>query len=890
MSPEKPYTDSLGIVAGLSSAMGEVRYFSLNRLSEKLGKDITRMPYTLKILLESVVRNIDGSLIGEDDVKKLVFGQEGEVPFMPARVLMQDFTGVPALVDLAVMRDALADLGGDAQRVDPRIPVDLVIDHSVQVDRYATRRALLYNADMEFKRNRERYELLRWGAAIFKNLRVVPPATGICHQVNLEYLAKAVQTVQTAHTGDETYAFPDTLVGTDSHTPMIDGLGVLGWGVGGIEAEAVMLGQPYYMLVPDVIGFRLTGRLRPGTTPTDIVLHVIERLRKYGVVGKFVEFFGPGVASMSVADRALVSNMSPETGATVVYFPADANTLLYLSETGRPKELVDLVEKYMRAQGLFRDKGTPGPDFTDVIEFDLASIEPSIAGPKWPQDRIPLNRAHTSIPEMLKSMKKKCREVHFSLHGRDAVIEDGSVVIAAITSCTNTSNPTVMVGAGMLAKKAVQLGLEVPPHVKTSLAPGSKVVTRYLDGAELTPYLEALGFHLVGYGCTTCIGNSGPLLPEISRAIRENDLVTASVLSGNRNFEGRIHQEVRTNFLMSPPLVVAYALAGKMKNLTKEPVGYDRNGGAVYLSDIWPSEKEVQDVMQKVLSSDFFTTEYANVYTGNETWNQVKVKKAKRYAWNDTSTYIKKPPFFNGLTRQLPAQPVIEDARVLALLGETVTTDHISPAGSIPAESPAGKWLIEHGVKPEDFNSYGSRRGNHEVMMRGTFGNIRIKNLLVPGTEGGVTKLIPDGTVMPIYDAAVEYRGRGIPLIVIAGREYGAGSSRDWAAKGTLLLGVKAVIAESFERIHRSNLIGMGVLPLQFIEGQNVPSLGLTGMERYRIEPVHEAGQMLKVEAVSDTGELKGFSVLARLDTYIEFEYYRNGGILHTVLRQMARD
>ncbi len=885
MSPEKPYADSLGIVAGLSSAMGEVRYFSLSRLSEKLGKDISRMPYTLKILLESVVRNIDGSLIGEDDVKKLVFGQEGEVPFMPTRVLMQDFTGVPALVDLAVMRDALADLGGDAQRVDPRIPVDLVIDHSVQVDRYATRRALLYNADMEFKRNRERYELLRWGAVSFKNLRVVPPATGICHQVNLEYLAKAVQT---AHTGEETYAFPDTLVGTDSHTPMIDGLGVLGWGVGGIEAEAVMLGQPYYMLVPDVIGFRLTGRLRSGSTPTDIVLHVTERLRKYGVVGKFVEFFGPGVASMSVADRALVSNMSPETGATVVYFPADANTLLYLRETGRPKELVDLVEKYMRAQGIFKDKGTPDPDFTDVIEFDLASIEPSIAGPKRPQDRIPLNRAHTSIPDMLKSMKKKRREVHFTLHGRDAVIEDGSVVIAAITSCTNTSNPTVMVGAGVLAKKAVQLGLEVPPHVKTSLAPGSKVVTGYLDEAGLTPYLEALGFHLVGYGCTTCIGNSGPLLPEISRAIRENDLVTASVLSGNRNFEGRIHQEVRANFLMSPPLVVAYALAGKMKNLTKEPVGYDRNGGAVYLSDIWPSEKEVQDVLQKVLSSDFFTAEYANVYTGNKTWNQVKVKKAKRYAWNDTSAYIKKPPFFKGLTRQLPAQPVIEDARVLALLGETVTTDHISPAGSIPVESPAGKWLIEHGVKPEDFNSYGSRRGNHEVMMRGTFGNVRIKNLLVPGTEGGVTKLIPDGTVMPIYDAAVEYKGRGIPLIVIAGREYGAGSSRDWAAKGTLLLGVKAVIAESFERIHRSNLIGMGVLPLQFIEGQNAASLGLTGMERFGIEPVHEAGQMLKAEAVNDTGEEKKFSVLARLDTHIEFEYYRNGGILHTVLRQMA--
>jgi len=885
MSPEKPYIDSFGIETTLASAMGEVRYFSLGRLSEKLGKDISRMPLSLKILLESVVRNIDGSLIVEDNVKKFVFGQEGEMPFMPARVLMQDFTGVPALVDLAVMRDALADLGGDPRRVDPCIPVDLVIDHSVQVDHFATRKALEYNVDMEFRRNRERYELLRWGAASFDNLRVVPPATGICHQVNLEYLA---QVVQTASVGDKKYALPDTLVGTDSHTPMVAGLGVLGWGVGGIEAEAVILGQPYYMLVPDVIGCRLFGRLRPGTTPTDIVFHVTERLRKYDVVGKFVEFFGSGVETMSVADRALVSNMSPETGATVVYFPVDAGTINYLRETGRPGELIDLVEKYMKAQGLFRDKDTPDPEFTDIIEFDLASVEPSIAGPKRPQDRIPLNRVHTSIPAMLKTMKKKPREVHFSLHGRDTVIEDGSVVIAAITSCTNTSNPTVMVGAGLLAKKAVQLGLEVPSHVKTSLAPGSKVVSLYLDAAGLTPYLEALGFHLVGYGCTTCIGNSGPLLPEISMAILENDLVTASVLSGNRNFEGRIHQEVRANFLMSPPLVVAYALAGKMKNLTKEPVGYDRNGEAVYLSDIWPSEKEVQDFVQKVLSSDYFSTEYSNVFTGNETWNKVKVKKAERYAWNDTSTYIRKPPFFNGLTPGLPALPVIEDARVLVLLGETVTTDHISPAGSIPIESQAGQWLIEQGVTPENFNSFGSRRGNHEVMMRGTFANVRIKNLLVPGTEGGVTKLFPEGTVMPIYDASVEYARRGVPLIVIAGREYGAGSSRDWAAKGTLLLGVKAVIAESFERIHRSNLIGMGVLPLQFIEGQNASSLGLTGMERYRIEPVHQAGQKLEVEAVDDTGKKKTFTVQARLDTNVEFEYYRNGGILHTVLRHMA--
>ncbi len=887
MPSERLYIDSFGILAGLQTASGDVRYFSLRRLSEKLGKDISRMPFTLKILLESVVRNIDGNLIGEDDVEKLVFGGGQEVPFMPARVLMQDFTGVPALVDLAVMRDALADRGGHPQQINPRIPVDLVIDHSVQVDRFATLRALAYNADMEFKRNSERYELLRWGAASFDNLQVVPPATGICHQVNLEYLAKVVQT---AESGGASYAFPDTLVGTDSHTPMIDGLGVLGWGVGGIEAEAVILGRPYYMLLPDVIGLRLTGRLGPGTTPTDIVLHVTKRLREYGVVGKFVELFGPGVGSMTACDRALVSNMSPETGATVMYFPVDEKTLTYLRETGRTKERVDLVEKYMKAQGLFRDKDTPDPVFTDVIELDLASVEPSIAGPRRPQDRISLDRAHTSIPDMLKTMKRKSREVHFTLHGRDAVLEDGSVVIAAITSCTNTSNPTVMVGAGMLAKKAVQLGLDVPPHVKTSLAPGSKVVTRYLDEAGLTPYLEALGFHQVGYGCTTCIGNSGPLLTEISRAIRENELVTASVLSGNRNFEGRIHQDVRANYLMSPPLVVAYALSGKMKDLTREPVGCDKNGEAVYLSDIWPSEEEVQEVIRRVLSSKFFIDEYSNVYTGNETWNRVHVKKAERYAWNDSSTYIRKPPFFNGLSGRLARMPVIENARVLAFLGETITTDHISPAGSIPAESPAGKWLIEHGVKPEDFNSYGSRRGNHEVMVRGTFGNIRIKNFLVPGTEGGVTRLIPDGAVMPIYDAAVEYAGRGVPLIVIAGREYGAGSSRDWAAKGTQLLGVKAVIAESFERIHRSNLIGMGVLPLQFVDGQNASSLGLTGMERYSIETVYEVGQLLEVEAVFETGEKKRFDVRARLDTPVELEYYKNGGILHTVVRQMAGD
>ncbi len=890
MKEKRSYTDALNIIRELHTASGTFWYFSLNELASSLGWDISRMPVSLKILVESVVRNIDGRLITESDVKKMggwIEGAREEIPFMPARVIMQDFTGVPAIVDLAVMRDAFAELGGNPERINPLIPVDLIIDHSVQVDQFASVKSLAFNAEMEFRRNRERYEFLRWGAESFDNLKVVPPSTGICHQVNLEFLAKVVQTSESKR---GVLAFPDTLVGTDSHTTMIDGIGVLGWGVGGIEAEAVILGQPYYMLMPDVIGFRLTGKLNPGTTPTDIVLRVTERLREYGVVGKLVEFFGPGLHAMTVADRALVSNMSPETGATALYFPVDGQTLAYLAGSGRPKELIDLVEAYMREQGLFREDNGIEPQFTDVIELDLSSVEPSVAGPARPQDRIPLSQAHTSISTMLEKANREQKKVHLNLDGRDIELEDGSVVIAAITSCTNTSNPTVLIGAGLLAKKAVQHGLQVPSHVKTSLAPGSKVVTRYLEDAGLMPYLEALGFHVVGYGCTTCIGNSGPLRTEISEAVRENGLIAASVLSGNRNFEGRIHSDVRASYLVSPVLVVAYALAGTMnRDLTRDPIGTDRNGEEVFLGDIWPDESEVQEAIGASVSARLFAEEYADVYTSNETWNKVKITKAKRYNWGEKSTYIRKPPFFDDMPAEPPPPVSIENGRVLVLLGDTVTTDHISPAGSIPAESPAGRWLIDNGVKQRDFNSFGSRRGNHEVMVRGTFGNIRIRNLLVPETEGGVTKLLPSGAVLPIYDAATEYERRGVPLIIIAGREYGTGSSRDWAAKGTLLLGVKAVIAESFERIHRNNLIGMGVLPLQFNNGENASSVGLTGLESYSVDMLEKPGQELNVRVTDEKGKERSFTVTARVDTPVELEYYKNGGILHTVLRQMAR-
>ena len=914
-------SDPFGTQKFLSTKSGKFTYYDLSELeTQGMGK-ISRMPFSIKILLEAVLRQIDGYAVTEEDLKALCQwssseSKQKEIPFKPARVVMQDFTGVPAIVDLAVMRDALADLGGDPQRISPIIPIDLVIDHSVQVDRYASVRALETNADMEFKRNRERYEFLRWGAGSFENFQVVPPATGIVHQVNLEYLARVVEK---RRIDGKWTVFPDTLVGTDSHTTMINGIGVLGWGVGGIEAEAAILGQPLYMLIPEVIGFKLTGSLSAGITATDLVLTVTQNLRAYGVVGKIVEFFGPGLSALSVADRATIGNMSPEYGATAGFFPVDGETLNYLAFTGRKTEQVELVERYTKEQGIFRTDQTPQPEYADVLELDLGTVEPSLAGPKRPQDRIILSAAGKAWLLVVKSMSPAKRLENDSrwageggtpaaaeegagaaseaaqpggtpvvVSGRQDYLDHGSVVIAAITSCTNTSNPAVMLSAGILAKKAVKLGLQVPVYTKTSLAPGSRVVTRYLDDSGLTPYLEALGFHLVGYGCTTCIGNSGPLHPEVSRAIRERDLTVVSVLSGNRNFEGRIHPEVKANYLASPPLVVAYALAGTMDiDLSSDPIGLDRNENPVYLKDIWPTSAEI-DAAAAHVSPEMFAEEYANVFTGNETWNAVKITESRRYDWDSKSAYIRKPTFFDGLSKELPPLPETRDARVLALLGDSVTTDHISPAGAIPEDSPAGKWLLAQGVGKEDFNTYGSRRGNHEVMIRGTFGNIRIRNRLVPGVEGGYTRYLPADEQMFIYDAAVKYQQDQTPLLVIAGKEYGSGSSRDWAAKGTILLGVKAVIAESFERIHRSNLIGMGVLPLQFKDGENAESLGLTGEESYSLQAVEKPGQELTVSAATKDGAQKKFQVLSRLDTPVELDYYRNGGILHTVLRNMA--
>jgi len=913
--------DPFGTEKALSTKSGKLTYCDLNELEKQgLGK-ISRMPFSIKILLEAVLRQIDGFAVTEEDLKALCHwdspeAKQREIPFKPARVVMQDFTGVPAIVDLAVMRDALADLGGDPQRINPNIPIDLVIDHSVQVDRYATVQALAANAEMEFKRNRERYEFLRWGASSFENFQVVPPATGIVHQVNLEYLARVVEKRKV---GGKWRAFPDTLVGTDSHTPMINGIGVLGWGVGGIEAEAAILGQPLYMLIPEVIGVKMTGTLPAGVTATDLVLTVTQMLRSYGVVGKIVEYFGPGLSSLSVADRATIGNMSPEYGATAGFFPVDSETLKYLAFTGRKAEQLDLVERYTKEQGLFRTDQTPQPQYTHVLELDLTTVEPSLAGPKRPQDRIPLSDARKAWLEVAKALRSadgneekgrweyeggtpvtsagaekagdasRTRGIPVVVSGRRDYLQHGSVVIAAITSCTNTSNPAVMLAAGILAKKAVKHGLQVPVFTKTSMAPGSRVVTRYLEEAGLMPYLEALGFHPVGYGCTTCIGNSGPLHPDVSRAICEADLTVVSVLSGNRNFEGRIHPEVKANYLASPPLVVAYALAGCMDiDLQNDPIGLDRNENPVYLRDIWPTNREIDEAVAANVSPQMFEREYANVFTGNQTWNAVKVSESSRYPWDETSTYIRKPAFFEGLAKELPSLPEIKGARVLALLGDSVTTDHISPAGAIPEESPAGKWLIGRGVRVEDFNTYGSRRGNHEVMIRGTFGNIRIRNRLVPGVEGGYTRYLPTGEQMFIYDASVRYQAGQTPLLVIAGKEYGSGSSRDWAAKGTILLGVKAVIAESYERIHRSNLIGMGVLPLQFKEGENAEGVGLSGEEVYTVEAVDRPRQELTVSAESGGSAAKSFTVIARLDTPVELDYYRNGGILHTVLRNMA--
>jgi aconitate hydratase len=812
---------------------------------------------------------------------------------------MQDFTGVPAVVDLAAMCDAVARLGGDPRRINPRVPVDLVIDHSVQVDFFSSPEAFRRNAEMEFQRNRERYEFLRWGQEAFERFRVVPPATGIVHQVNLEYLASVVLT---RLEGGETVALPDTVVGTDSHTTMVNGLGVLGWGVGGIEAEAAMLGQPMVLAMPDVVGLRLVGRLPEGTTATDLTLTITQLLRRHGVVDKLVEVFGPGLAAMPLPDRATISNMAPEYGATAAYFPVDDETLRYLRLTGRDEARLDLVERYCKEQGLFHSKDTPDPEFSGVVELDLGTIEASLAGPKRPQDRVSLPQVRSTFEASLRapageggfglpeeSLQHRAR---VGTNGSTAEIGHGSVVIAAITSCTNTSNPSVMIGAGLLARNALARGLKVKPYVKTSLAPGSRVVTEYLRQAQLLDPLAELGFNLVGYGCTTCIGNSGPLSGEVVKAISQGDLVAAAVLSGNRNFEGRIHPHVRASYLASPPLVVAFALAGSVAvDLTQEALGVGSDGRPVYLRDIWPSQREIDDVVHDTLSPEVFRQRYADVFSGNGTWNQIPVSGGDRYAWNSASTYIQEPPFFESLTLEPEAIADVVGARVLVQLGDSVTTDHISPAGAIPADGPAGKYLIEHGIQARDFNSFGSRRGNDRVMTRGTFGNIHLKNLLVPGSEGGVTVHLPDGERMPIYEAAQRYRQEGVPLIVLAGKEYGSGSSRDWAAKGPLLLGVRAVIAESLERIHRTNLIGMGILPLEYMPGQSPAGLGLTGAERFRLRGLAALSprSTLSVEADGDDGHKLTFEARVRIDTPVELEYYRNGGILQTVLRQMMR-
>ena len=865
-------------------------YYSLPELGKRGFSGIERMPFSAKIILESVLRQIDGVIVKEEHLQNVLNWKKTpgeEVPFKPARVLMQDFTGVPGVVDLAAMRDALADLGGDAKKINPLIPVDLVIDHSVQVDFFGSKEALAGNSEREFERNHERYKFLHWASESFDNLNVVPPATGIVHQVNLEYLAKVVQ--QRQINGD-TVVFPDSLVGTDSHTTMINGLGVLGWGVGGIEAEAALLGQPLYIRMPDIIGVHLHGELKRGVTATDLVLRITQILREAGVVEKIVEFYGEGLDGLSLPDRATVSNMCPEYGATAALFPIDRITLEFLRNTGRSETLIDLVERYMKEQGMFRTSDSETPEYTNIVDLDLGSIEPSIAGPKRPQDRILLSDAKSSFKTFLDTSDQKDKSVFISIDGRKAELQHGAVVIAAITSCTNTSNPYVMVSAGLLAKNAVERGLNVHPYVKTSLAPGSKVVTRYLDDSGLSEYLDQLGFNVVGYGCTTCIGNSGPLRGEVSRAVTDNQIVAVSVLSGNRNFEGRIHPEVRGNYLASPPLVVAYALAGTIAiDLNSEPLGTGSDGKPVFLSDIWPETETIRRIVEERVQPALFNEEYANIYTGSESWNAVQSSGGDIYAWDPESSYIKRPPFFEGLTLDFSAKEPITSARALAFLGDSVTTDHISPAGIISPESPAASWLKQHGVEQKEFNSYGSRRGNHEVMMRGTFANIRIRNKLVPGTEGGVSVHIPSGEQSSIYQVAMKYQQEKTPLIVLAGKDYGMGSSRDWAAKGVTLLGVRAVIAESYERIHRSNLIGMGVLPLQYERGETAESLGLTGTELFDIGLIGEPRQVVAVTARADSGPERQFNLLARIDTQVEMEYYLNGGILHTVLRQMAR-
>ena len=879
-------------------------YYSLPA-AEKAGlKGISRLPFSLKVLLENLLRCEDGRSVTKPDIQ--AFAQwlkaktsDREIAFRPARVLMQDFTGVPAVVDLAAMRDAMKPLGGDPKKINPLVPVDLVVDHSVIINFYGQKSAFKKNVEEEYRQNEERYRFLKWAQKSFENFRVVPPGTGICHQVNLEYLSRTVWTARggVKLDGKEVtteIAYPDTLVGTDSHTTMVNGLAVLGWGVGGIEAEAAILGQPYSMVLPEVIGVNLTGKLKEGVTATDLVLTVTQMLRKRGVVGKFVEFCGPGLASLSLADRATIANMAPEYGATCGFFPVDDETIRYLRETGRPEASVALVAAYAEAQGLYRSKTTPDPVFTDLLKLDLASVEPSLAGPKRPQDRIPLKQVKAGFAAAMDKEFGKAGEAasRVAVAGRSHDLGHGDVVIAAITSCTNTSNPTVMIGAGLLARKAVQKGLKVKPWVKTSLAPGSQVVAEYLEKSGLQKDLDALGFNLVGFGCTTCIGNSGPLAPEISKAINDNDVIAAAVLSGNRNFEGRVNADVRANYLASPPLVVAYAIAGSMQiDLAKTPLGLDKAGRKVFLKDVWPSSREIAAVIRKCMNRQMFVRKYANVFKGDANWRKIAVSGGLSYAWDRKSTYVQNPPYFAGM-RRLP-RPVedIIDARVLGLFLDSITTDHISPAGSIKPTSPAGKYLIEHKVKPVDFNQYGTRRGNHEVMMRGTFANIRIKNQMVPGVEGGVTIHYPSGDRLAIYDAAMRYKSEGVPLVVFAGKEYGTGSSRDWAAKGTILLGVRAVIAQSFERIHRSNLIGMGVLPLVFEENTSWQSLALKGSELVTIRGLQgdlKARQRLMAEIVASNGSLKRVPVICRIDTLDELDYFKNGGILHYVLRQLA--
>lgn len=886
--------DSLKTLSTLEVNGKTYHYHSLPKAAEKLSGigDVDKLPTSMKVLLENLLRNEDGDTVVPDDIEAVAHWlkerkSDREIQYRPARVLMQDFTGVPAIVDLAAMRDAVAKAGEDPEQINPLSAVDLVIDHSVMVDKFATPEAFKENVRIEMERNFERYQFLRWGQSAFDNFRVVPPGTGICHQVNLEYLAKVAWTKEQ---DDKTYVMPDTLVGTDSHTTMINGLGVLGWGVGGIEAEAAMLGQPISMLIPEVIGFRMTGKLPEGVTATDLVLTVTQMLRKHGVVGKFVEFYGPGLDNLPLADRATIANMAPEYGATCGFFPVDQETLRYLELSGREQETIDLVEAYSKAQGMWRETGKE-PMFTDSLDLDLGTVSAALAGPKRPQDLVAMPELGANFDLILEqSGQTNEKDKKVQVPGKDYTLSHGDVVIAAITSCTNTSNPSVLMAAGLVAKKAVEKGMMRKPWVKSSLAPGSKVVTDYLDKAGFTPALNELGFHLVGYGCTTCIGNSGPLPEEISEAIKEGNLTVSSVLSGNRNFEGRVHSEVQANWLASPPLVVAYALAGTTRiDLSKDPLGEDQDGNPVYLKDIWPSSKEIAEAVSFV-DGEMFRREYGEVFKGDEEWRDIPIGEGKTYNWSDDSTYVKNPPYFTEIDKPLHEMSNIKDARVLAVFADSITTDHISPAGSIKPDSPAGKYLQENGVEPKDFNSYGSRRGNHEVMMRGTFANIRIKNQMLDDVEGGYTVHVPSGEQMSIYDAAMKYQQDDTPLVVLAGKEYGTGSSRDWAAKGTTLLGVKAVLAESFERIHRSNLVGMGVLPLQFDENESVQAHGLDGTEQLSIEGIDSSlkpGQMLKVTAKKEDGSEVTFEVKCRIDTNNELQYYKNGGILHYVLRQM---